>query len=338
MTQTAPSKPIQRGLWSDAWRRLKRNRNALAGLVIILSLIFLALLAPLLAPFNPLQGDLADHDLPPFWWPGASAPGGAPAADKPPQALMGPSSQGNFATVEIDLFGSDKEKPRIPKYWYFFGTDDLGRDVFSRIIHGSRYSLFIGLLSVSIGLGVGLFLGIVSGYFGGRLDELIMRAMDLLLAIPYVLLAILIVAILGAGLTNAMIAIGIVGIPQFARIMRGAVLSLKNTEYVQAARVLGAGHWGIIRKHILRNSLSPLIVQTTLSFASAILSAAALGFLGLGAQPPAPEWGVMLADGKKLMLTSPWAVIFPESRLSFLYWVQSFGRWAPGCAGCRMKD
>ena len=201
------------------------------------------------------------------------------------------------------------QKP--PSKTHLLGTDELGRDLLSRIIHGARISMTIGVISVSIGLAFGTAIGLVSGYYGGTLDSVLMRLMDIMLAIPYVLLAIAIVAILGPGLWNTMIAIGIVTIPQFARIVRSSVLEIKGTDYVEAARALGAANSRIMFRHVLVNSLSPLIVQSTLTVASAILNAAALGFLGLGAQPPIPEWGVMLSDGRLLLLVSPWIVTFP---------------------------
>lgn len=201
------------------------------------------------------------------------------------------------------------QKP--PSRTHLLGTDELGRDLLSRIIHGARISIIIGLISVSIGLFFGTTVGLVAGYFSGWLDTVLMRLMDIMLAIPYVLLAIAIVAILGPGLGNTMIAIGIVTIPQFARIVRSSVLEIKSKDYVEAARALGASHWRIMLRHVMINALSPLIVQSTLTIASAILNAAALGFLGLGAQPPTPEWGVMLSDGRLLLLVAPWIVTFP---------------------------
>jgi len=200
---------------------------------------------------------------------------------------------------------------KAPSGEHPFGTDELGRDLLSRIIFGARVSMTIGIVSVSIGLVFGVALGLLAGYFGGIVDSLLMRVMDIMLAVPYVLLAIAIVAILGPGLWNTMIAVGIVTIPQFTRIVRSSVIEIKTSTYVQAARAVGAGHARIMVRHILTNSLSPIIVQSTLTIASAILNAAALGFLGLGAQPPRPEWGVMLSDGRLLLLVSPWIVTFP---------------------------
>ena len=219
------------------------------------------------------------------------------------EAFTQDETQGNTGTSASNRQRTDN--------FYLLGTDQMGRDLFSRIIYGARLSLMVGFVSVGISLFVGTMLGLVSGFYGGKIDTLIMRFMDILLSFPYILLAIFIVAILGRGLPNAMIAIGIVGIPRFARVVRGQVLSVKEEEYVMAAKTMGANNFWLISRHIFVNSLSPLIVQTTMSFATAILNAAALGFLGLGAQAPTPEWGVMLSDARSAMLTSPWVITFP---------------------------
>lgn len=200
---------------------------------------------------------------------------------------------------------------KAPSSKYLLGTDELGRDILSRIIYGARYSLLIGVISISIALLLGIFLGVVAGYFGGRVDLLLMRLIDILLAFPYILLAIAIVAILGPDLQNAMLAISIVNVPRFARIIRSSVLTIKENEFIQAAKALGASDLRIIVRHLLPNCLGPLIVQSTLSMASAILSAAGLSFLGLGAQPPTPEWGAMLSDARSALQIAPWVVTFP---------------------------
>jgi len=191
------------------------------------------------------------------------------------------------------------------------GTDDLGRDILSRIIYGARVSLMVAVFSVGLAFFFGTLIGAVSGYYKGTLDNVIMRFMDILLSFPYILLAIVVVAYLGPSLRNAMIAIGITYVPRFARIVRGSVLEECEKDYVLAARSIGARDWRIIFINILPNCLGPLIVQTTLSFASAILDAAALSFLGLGAQPPTPEWGAMIASSRSLILRASWVMTFP---------------------------
>jgi len=194
---------------------------------------------------------------------------------------------------------------------FILGTDAVGRDMLSRLIHGSRYSLIIGVVVVSIALTGGILIGLIAGYFRGWVDTIIMRVMDIILAFPSLLLALVLVAILGPGLTNAMIAIAVVLQPHFARLTRAAVLSEQGREYVTSAKVAGAGHIRLMFVTILPNCLAPLIVQGTLSFSTAILDAAALGFLGMGAQPPTPEWGTMLAEAREFILRAWWVVTFP---------------------------
>lgn len=253
---------VNRGPWMEGFSRLMRQKTALLGLVIVSILLLTALLAPLLAPCDPLAQDL-------------------------PNRLQAPSA----------------EHP--------FGTDAHGRDILSRIIYGTRISIQVGVIAVGISLIFGTLLGAVSGYYGGKLDLVVMRAIDIVMAFPYILLAIAITAMLGPGLTNAMIAIGVVGIPIYARVIRGVVLSVKAMEYIEAARVNGCSNFRIIFRHVLPNCMAPLVVQATLGVGTAILDAAGLGFLGLGAQPPAPEWGIMLNQGKEVMQIAPWVIMFP---------------------------
>ncbi len=206
----------------------------------------------------------------------------------------------------------------VPPFWeqggrseFLLGTDAVGRDMLSRLIYGAQYSLFIGIVVVAIALVGGVVIGLVAGFYGGWVDSVIMRVMDVVLAFPSLLLALVLVAILGPGLTNAMIAIAIVYQPHFARLTRAAVMSEKAREYVTAARVAGASNLRLMFKTILPNCLAPLIVQATLSFSSAVLDSAALGFLGMGAQPPASEWGTMLAEAREFILRAWWVVTFP---------------------------
>lgn len=194
---------------------------------------------------------------------------------------------------------------------YLLGTDPVGRDILSRLLYGARFSLLIGAVVVTLALTGGITLGLLAGYFRGWVDVAIMRVMDLILAFPSLLLALVMVTILGPGLFNAMLAIALVLQPHFARLVRAAVMAENSREYVVAAKVAGAGHIRLMLRTILPNCLAPLIVQATLSFSNAILEAAALGFLGLGAQPPTPEWGTMLASAREFILRAWWVVTFP---------------------------
>lgn len=198
-----------------------------------------------------------------------------------------------------------------PSLIHPFGTDDFGRDILSRIIFGSRISLRVGVTAVFIALGFGTTIGLASGYYGGVLDQILMRGMDLMLAFPSILLAIGILAVLGPGLENALLAVGIVAVPQYARLVRASALSIREKDYVQAMRALGASDLRILLHALLPNCLAPVIVQSTLGLATSILDAAGLSFLGLGAQPPLPEWGAMLSSGRELILSAPWVLVFP---------------------------
>ncbi|KRA96814.1 peptide transporter [Devosia sp. Root685] len=252
----------------EFWFYFSVNRGAVIGLTVFAILVFVAIFAPLIAPYAP---DVQFRDAllrPPIW-----------DANADPRFIL--------------------------------GTDPVGRDMLSRLIHGARYSLFIGFFVVVGALIVGVVLGVLAGYFRGWVDVLIMRIMDIILAFPPLLLALVLVAILGPGLFNAMIAIALVLQPHFARLVRAAVMAEKSREYVTAAKLSGAGHLRLMMVTILPNCLGPLIVQATLSFSNAILEAAALGFLGMGAQPPTPEWGTMLASAREFILKAPWVVTFP---------------------------
>ena len=253
---------------SEFWYYFSMNTGAVIGLAVFVALIFIAVFAPLIAPYAYDQQFRDFMKNPPMWQDGGTS-------------------------------------------MFVLGTDDVGRDILSRLIYGARYSLFIGFVVVIFSLVSGVILGLLAGYFRGWVDALIMRVMDIILAFPSLLLALVLVAILGPGLFNAMLAIALVLQPHFARLTRAAVMAEKNREYVVSAKVAGAGHLRLMLKTILPNCVAPLIVQATLSFSNAILEAAALGFLGQGAQPPTPEWGTMLANAREFVTAAPWIVTFP---------------------------
>jgi len=277
---TLPSTAAQdfrsRSLWSLTLRRLFKQRNAIVGMSILLALVLIAAFAPQLAPYDPEQVLIDIEDV------------------------------GKRQAPCIHLLGCPEDQPQ-----HIMGIDGNFRDQFSRLIFGTRVSLFIGVSTIGMAVVIGSLIGAVSGYLGGWADNVIMRFMDVILAFPSFLLAIFIITVLGRGLQNALYAIAIVNIPVFARLMRSSVLSLKEQEFVDASRALGASPIRLLFVRILPNAAPTLIVQATLSIAAAILEAAALSFLGLGAQPPTPEWGTMLGTERNQVFTSPHLVFFP---------------------------
>lgn len=267
-------------LWSVTRKRLFRRKSAVLGMTILGILIIIALTAHWLAPYDPTKSMLDIKDYP------------SDVTKRQPPC--------------IHAFGCPADQPQ-----HILGLDGVIRDEFSRLLYGARLSLVIGLATVTFAIVIGTVLGSLAGYFGGWVDNLIMRVMDVLLAFPSLLLAIAIVTVLGPGLINALLAIGIVSIPAYARVVRGSVLSIRETDYVSATRSLGGNTYEILFKRILPNALTPLIVQGTLGIATAILDSAALSFLGLGAQPPTPEWGAMLGAERNQVFTAPHLVFYP---------------------------
>jgi peptide/nickel transport system permease protein len=249
-----------------AWRKLKANRGALVGLVIILFFAVLAISAPILPIPDPIATSWS-------------------AIRKAPSAA------------------------------HWLGTDDIGRDILSRMIWGARASLMAGIFSVAIAVVIGVPLGLVSGYFGGWIDMIISRVTEAFLAMPFLIMAIALAAFLGPSLTNAMIAIGLSAMPVFIRLTRGQVMAVKMEEYVEGARSIGLRHFSIISRYILPNVLAPILVQATLTIATAIIAEASLSFLGLGQQPPAPSWGSMLNVAKNFLSQAPWMAMWPGAAI-----------------------
>jgi len=224
--------------------------------------------------------------------------------------------------------GDLTKRLQAPSREHLLGTDPLGRDLLSRVIYGARISLQIQIVAVVIAMVIGTFLGMVGGYYGGTLDHILMRFMDILLAFPGIFLAISIIAVLGPGLTNLMLAAGIYSIPQFARIVRGSILSLKEKEFVEAARAVGERDFDILFRYLLPNSMAPIIVQTTLRMATFLLTASGLSFLGLGVQPPTPEWGAMLSNARAYLITAPHVATVPG--LAIMLVVMGFNLFGDG--------
>jgi dipeptide transport system permease protein len=278
--QAAPPGPSR-----ELWREFRRNRGALIGLAVVVTLVLCALLADLIAPFSPSE---QYRDA----------------------ILQAPSTQ------------------PVNGHVFLLGTDPVGRDVLSRLIHGTRLSLLIGLVSVGLSLSFGVVLGLLAGFFRGGVEFTIMRLMDIMLALPSLLLAVAVVAILGPGLMNAMYAIAIVMLPHFVRLTRATVIGELAKDYVNASRIAGAGTTRLMFDTVLPNCAAPLIVQGTLGLSAAILDAAALGFLGLGAQPPTPEWGSMLASATEFLQSAWWVVTFPG--LAILIAVLAFNLMGDG--------
>ncbi len=266
--------PVPR--WKQTWSRLIRKRSGQVGLFIIVFLVLVAIFAPVIAPYDPNQ------------------------------VLIGVEQIKRREAPCIHMFGCDVSKPQ-----HIMGIDGNSRDVFSRLLYGSRISLMIGTVTVTVALIAGVTLGAIAGYFGGWIDNIVMRIMDVILGFPSLLLAIAIVAVLGPGIINALLAISVVSIPGYARLTRASVLSVKSQDFVAATRVLGGSKWRILFFRVLPNALTPIVVLATIGIAGGILDAAGLSFLGLGAQPPTPEWGTMMGTEKDQLFSSPHLVFFP---------------------------
>lgn len=264
MEANTTEKVKKRGQLGDIWHRMKKNKMAILGLVIVVLLLLTAICADLIANYE---------------------------------------KEAIYQDVKIRLQG--------PSAAHILGTDEFGRDMFARLVHGSRVSLLVGFCATTISLVFGLTLGSMAGYYGGNIDMLIMRVLDVFMAIPQMLLAITLVAALGTNIVNLMIALAVSSIPSFARTLRAQVLTVKDQEFVEAARAIGAKDSHIIMTHIIPNCLSPVIVQSTLRVATCILSTASLSFIGLGVKPPQPEWGSMLSSGRMYLRDAQHITLFP---------------------------
>ena len=286
-----------RTLWSDAWKRLRRNKLAMIGLVWILFMILVAVTADLWAP----------------------------------QWLGSPTETDTTMSATMSKLPPSPEHP--------FGTDSLGRDTLVRVIYGARVSLTVGVLATAISTVIGLIMGALAAYYGGIWDTIIMRLADVFLAFPYTLFVIVLLAVLGQGITNVFIAIGILGWPSIARVFRSAILTVKENDYVDAARAMGASDARIVVRHIFPNSVASIVVYATMNIGGAILTESALSFLGMGVIPPTPSWGSMIQDGQQYLLTAPWMMIMPG--LAILSTVLAFTLLGDGLRDAldvKMKD
>ena len=303
MTATLPA-PARKKQENILWRRFRKSTPGKVGAAVVLIFVLLALLAPMIRPYNP-SGDV-DYRF-----------------------RLSPPSVSALWNTEAKAKYTDPVTNQIDYWRHPFGTDNLGRDVAVRTLHGARVSLQIGILATVLALVTGSLLGVLAGFYGGWLDSVLGYFSDVMLAFPSILLAIGIVSISNnPGLTTAMIAVSVVQIPIYLRLARSVVLSVREREFVQAASALGAGQARTIFRHVLPNSLTPLIVQAALSIATATIEAAALGFIGLGAQPPTPEWGTMLADSRQYYTQASWTMLFPG--LAILITVLGFNLFGDG--------
>lgn len=258
----------RRGQGAEVWRRFKKSKTAVIGLIMLSVLIFLAIFADVITPYDAEISDAAN-------------------------------------------------RLQLPSAEHIFGTDELGRDIFARIAAGTRISLMVGLVSVTISAFGGIVLGAIAGYYGGKVDTIIMRFIDIWMAIPSLLLNITIVAVLGVGLENVMIAIGISNIPGYCRTIRASIMSIKSSEFIEAAKACGSSDFRLIVSHIIPNSLAPLIVQATLRMGASILVCASMSFMGLGVVPPTPEWGAMLSTGRSFLRDYPHLCTFPGAAIMY---------------------
>ena len=316
-------KPVS--LWDDAWKRLKKNKMALAGLYIVGIYIAVSLFAPLL-PLYPYEQQFLDH----IYLPPSFKPAGVVMIAQTKASLaktMAKEKRSEYTQQEKDMLAAmeqDVKTNSIHQRHYILGTDSLGRDVLSRIIYGGRISIAIGLLGTITALIIGVILGAVAGYAGGWIDNALMRFVDIMYGLPYMLIVIIMMAILGRNIFILFIAIALVSWLTVARVVRGQIISLKNSEFVEAARSMGASPNRIIFRHLLPNTLGIIIVYSTLSLPSFIMSESFLSFLGLGVSAPLASWGSLVADGVKSMELYPWLLLVPATIMTVFLFAMNF--------------
>jgi len=316
-------KPVS--LWDDAWKRLKKNKMALAGLYIVGIYIAVSLFAPLL-PLYPYEQQFLDH----IYLPPSFKPAGVVMIAQTKASLaktMAKEKRSEYTQQEKDMLAAmeqDVKTKPIHQRHYILGTDSLGRDVLSRIIYGGRISIAIGLLGTITALIIGVILGAVAGHAGGWIDNALMRFVDIMYGLPYMLIVIIMMAILGRNIFILFIAIALVSWLTVARVVRGQIISLKNSEFVEAARSMGASPNRIIFRHLLPNTLGIIIVYSTLSLPSFIMSESFLSFLGLGVSAPLASWGSLVADGVKSMELYPWLLLVPAIIMTVFLFAMNF--------------
>ncbi len=309
----AVSKPVQEKKKNEVWQRLKRNKLAMIGMVIVIINIFMAVFAPFLTKYDPNAMDYGN-------------------------AFVEPAIFEIFNSSDKTA-GEGGAVLEQAKNGHWFGTDNFGRDLFARVLYGSRVSLIVGIASIAIGGTIGTVLGLIAAFYGGKIDNVIMRIMDGLFAFPFVLLSIALMTVLGTGMQNIIIVVSVVNIPGFTRIARGSALTVKELDFVDAARALGAKNSRLIFNHIFPNCMASLIVYATMSVAGAILSEAALSFLGLGIKPPDPSWGGILKAGQEYLQVAPHMCIF--AGVAILVTVLGFNLFGDGLRDAldpKMKD
>ena len=316
-------KPVS--LWDDAWRRLKKNKMALMGLFIVWFYAAISLLAPLLPIYSYSEQTIIHQNLPPSFRTAGSLMLKLQRADMMRMAKKeGRKELSQKQKDELLALQHDVKNNPVHNRHYLLGTDSLGRDVFARVVYGGRISIMIGLIGTITSLFIGVLIGSVSGYFGGWIDNVLMRFVDIMYGLPYMLVVIIMMAILGQSIVILFVAIALVSWLTIARVVRGQVISLKNAEFVEAARSMGASTPRIIFRHILPNTLGIIIIYSTLSIPSFIMNESFLSFLGLGVSAPRASWGSLVSDGVNVMTLYPWQLLVPAITMTVFLFAMNF--------------